>query len=253
METLASARLIDGKGTSESNWEPYISNHVLTNHKIHDLVHASGTVHILAPHPDDEVLGCGGIMQQLSALSIPIHVWAITDGERSHRPTAYRTKEALARLRTLESERALAILSGSIRRTALHIPDGAVAKAERQLAHQLISYIHEKDTVLAPWHLDGHPDHEAVSRAGFYAARWRRCRFIEIPIWGWHWANPVKNELPLDRAVRILLSSDELKCKKLAIQQFQTQLTPDKHINHTPILPEHVLARFHRPFEVVLL
>lgn len=253
METVTPSRFIQGKGTPEASWEPYLRASVLPSYSMMDLIHPDGTVHVLAPHPDDEVLGCAGIMQQLSALAIPVRVWAITDGERSHKATAKRSTDLLARLRTRESEQALAILSSTIQRYALELPDGAVTDAEEQLGHYLSTQIKNNDTVFAPWRLDGHPDHEAVARAGLYAARQQGCRFIEVPIWGWHWADPTKNEFPLHRAARIPLSSDELARKKRAIQQFHTQLHVDADTNQTPILPAFALARFQRPFEVVLL
>lgn len=253
METVTPPRFIQGQGTSEACWEPYINASVLPSGTVTDLIHPSGTVHIVAPHPDDEVLGCGGMMQQLSALGVPVCVWAVTDGERSHPPTPSRTMHSLARLRTRESEQALAILSSAIRRYAVQLPDGAVSAAEEQLGHYLSMKVKKNDTVFAPWRLDGHPDHEAAARAALYAAQQQGCRFIEVPIWGWHWADPTKGEFPLERALRIPLSADELKRKTLAIHQFHSQLGIDEQTNQAPILPDYALVRYLRSFEVVLL
>lgn len=36
---------------------------------------------VLAPHPDDEVLGCGGVIQQAVAMGLPIHVAFLTYGD----------------------------------------------------------------------------------------------------------------------------------------------------------------------------
>ena len=38
---------------------------------------------VLAPHPDDEVLGCGGIIQQAVAMSLPIRVVFFTYGDNN--------------------------------------------------------------------------------------------------------------------------------------------------------------------------
>lgn len=43
----------------------------------------SDRVLILAPHPDDEVLGCGGIIQQSVALKLPVHVVYFTYGDNN--------------------------------------------------------------------------------------------------------------------------------------------------------------------------
>ena len=45
----------------------------------------SGTVLILAPHPDDEALGCGGLIARLCANGNPPHVVIMTGGGGSLR------------------------------------------------------------------------------------------------------------------------------------------------------------------------
>ena len=39
-----------------------------------------GRVLVLAPHPDDEIIGCGAVLKQWSDSGIPIKVVVITDG-----------------------------------------------------------------------------------------------------------------------------------------------------------------------------
>ncbi|WP_178076562.1 PIG-L deacetylase family protein, partial [Pseudomonas sp. 43NM1] len=39
---------------------------------------------IIAPHPGDEVVMCGGLLQLLSALGHPLQLISITDGSASH-------------------------------------------------------------------------------------------------------------------------------------------------------------------------
>ena len=41
--------------------------------------------------------------------------------------------------------------------------------------------------------------------------------------------------------------------KLRAVQAFRSQLDPDATTGQAPVLPEHVLARLTRPFEVVLI
>lgn len=36
---------------------------------------------VLAPHPDDEVLGCGGVIQQAMAMKLPVHIGFLTYGD----------------------------------------------------------------------------------------------------------------------------------------------------------------------------
>ena len=49
-----------------------------------ELVAKNNTVMIVAPHPDDESLGCGGLIAQLCSMGRPPLVVIATDGSRSH-------------------------------------------------------------------------------------------------------------------------------------------------------------------------
>lgn len=44
---------------------------------------AHDRVMVLAPHPDDEVLGCGGILQKIEALQLPLRVVFFTNGDNN--------------------------------------------------------------------------------------------------------------------------------------------------------------------------
>lgn len=245
-------RRIVGTGTSESTWLKWLSKHPLSEGTAGDLVGVGHTVHILSPHPDDEVLACGGLMQQISRLNLSIRVWAITDGEASHpRSSDYRPAQ-LASMRTRESESALTRLAVRAERVRLFIPDGSVARYEAEIVRALTSSLLAGDTVIAPWRLDGHPDHEAVGRAGLQASTVCGCTHLEVPIWGWHWVDPERGEFPLHRAVVIPLSRRDRELKARAIKEFRSPLEPDVVMGAEPVLPGYALVRFRRPFEVVL-
>jgi LmbE family N-acetylglucosaminyl deacetylase len=55
----------------------------------------------VAAHPDDEVLGAGGLISMLAASRARLRLVAVTNGERSHQ--GHGSPAALARRRTTET------------------------------------------------------------------------------------------------------------------------------------------------------
>ena len=86
----------------------------------------------MAAHPDDEVLGAGGILAILAAAGVRVRLVAVTDGEGSH-PDA--DPAVVARTRAAESVVALDRLGASgIEVIRLGFPDTGLAGREEELA-----------------------------------------------------------------------------------------------------------------------
>ncbi|MGD9943396.1 MAG: PIG-L deacetylase family protein [Burkholderiaceae bacterium] len=246
-------RRIVGQGTSEARWQEWFQRRPLPRREIASLLGGSTVVHVIAPHPDDEILGCGGLIRQASRLGAAVRIVAVTDGEASHPRSRYWPTAALARLRTRESERALQRLSVPAQRDRLRLADGKVERHEAELVAALCASVAPGDTVVAPWQLDGHPDHEATARASRMAAHARGARFLEVPIWGWHWADPASEVFPWHRAASLVLDIEDRQAKSLAISSFHSQLRADPSTGKGPVLPGFALERLGRPFEVLFL
>ncbi len=213
---------------------------------------APGRVVVLAPHPDDEVLGVGGTLRRLARAGAAITLVAITDGEASHPRSPTTSPAQLARLRAAERERALAALDiAALDVIRLGIRDGGVAASD--LAARLAPIVRGAELCLAPWERDGHPDHDATGRAAIAACASAGVRLLRYPVWAWHWASPASDDLPWPRARRIALDADTIAAKRAAIAAYRSQHAPlSAAAGDEPILPAAVLARFERPFEVVL-
>jgi len=139
---------------------------------------------VAAPHPDDEVLGCAGVMCWLAEQGHSVEIVAVTEGEASHADSALITPHELVGRRRREQRRALAVLGlDDVPVRRLGLPDAAVARHERALAALLAAELTPDSTVLVPWRHDGHPDHEAVARAGRHAAAITGATCVEVPIW----------------------------------------------------------------------
>ncbi|OZI60630.1 PIG-L deacetylase family protein [Bordetella genomosp. 11] len=244
-------RAIRGTGTSEARWQAWLDRNPPRPIDPRGLAQPSGTLHIVAPHPDDEILGCGGIMREAWRAGVPLSIWAVTDGERSHPDSRTWQPAPLARERIRESAAALALIAPGASRHRLEVADGSVEAFENDIADRLAAAINPRDTVIAPWQWDGHPDHESASRAAFRAARAQGARFLEVPIWAWHWMDPDTGAFPTDRARAVRLGDETLALKRRAVQCFRTQLEADSSTGKPPVLTPTMLQRVDRRFEVI--
>jgi LmbE family N-acetylglucosaminyl deacetylase len=234
-------------GRSEAAWaaSPYLAG-------LADLELPTVTdVVVIAPHPDDEILGSGGLLQVLSHAGADVEVLAVTDGEGSHPNVPSRD---LRRVRTDESTTALLRLglAGATRRR-LGMPDGGITGREAELIDALSSRLRPSSLCLAPWHADGHPDHDACGRAALAAAAATGARLLEYPIWAWHWADPAGHDLPWAACRRLALDRRTSARKRWATSAFHSQIRPyGPPPSGSAIVPAPVLRRFWRPFEVYI-
>lgn len=83
MEDLA-GQPIEGTGTPEAAWRasPYLSE--LSRATLLQLMQGGQRLVVVAPHPDDEVLGCGGLIAAARAAGVPVLIIALTDGEQAY-------------------------------------------------------------------------------------------------------------------------------------------------------------------------
>jgi LmbE family N-acetylglucosaminyl deacetylase len=156
-----------------------------------DPIVGTGTCLILAPHPDDESLGCGGLIAAcVAAGRLPLVV-VLTDGAGSHRSRAY-PPDRLRAVRAREVRTAVGRLGLPAGRVVfLNQPDTAAPSggaAFDAVVARLVALIREQaacSAILAPWWHDPHCDHAAASLAAEAAARVAGVRHVAYPVWGW--------------------------------------------------------------------
>lgn len=138
---------------------------------------------VVAPHPDDEVLGCGGLMRWTAASGRDVVVVAVTDGEASHSRSNRVTPLQLRRWRAEERAEALARLDAPATVISLGLPDQGCSRHREDLVAELTALLRPGDVIVGPAAGDRHPDHVAVASAVSEAAPSVVEQWWEAPTW----------------------------------------------------------------------
>ncbi len=212
----------------------------------------SEPIMVIAPHQDDETLGCGGLIALKRQQGIEVHVVFLTDGGQSPLPPDGGVdREELPRVRVLEARaamRELGVPESSVH--GLGLPDGKLKQlpeaARSEAIDRLCALIgeHEPASVFVPHWDDGHGDHEAGFEMAVEAVRRTNSgiRVFQYTIWG-PWLHPLYRAASLrDLRSAYRLPIGEVQAEKIAaIQAYTSQLVT---------LPAGFLDRFYRPYEL---
>lgn len=188
-------------------------------------VDPGGPVVVVSAHPDDEVIALGAWLCGQTDRDV-LFVTA-TDGESSHPGSPTVTPDDLRRLRPPELVDALEVLGHvSPRIERLGLRDADLPADAAELAAALEPLLAHASLVVAPFHQDGHGDHDVVG-AVVRAVAPATATVWHYPVWLWEWTEP--GEPPwLDRAVSLTGSLDDDAVararKAAALQAFETQV-----------------------------
>lgn len=212
---------------------------------------------ILAPHPDDEILGIGGGILQILQRGGKIHLVYLTDGEGSG---VWPDQAEIKRQRITLSEQVcekLGLVPSNI--TRLHLPDGEVPlfgqRGFVEVVESLKTLINilKPDAIFATHYLDFWPyDHVACAEIAQEAVKQSIIKPQLWYYWVWAWYNlrfrqllnlHYKNMLRVD--IR-----DQHTRKKELINLYLRSLTPDGK-PWSGVLPKVLLSAFNFPFEII--
>ncbi|MBU8537832.1 PIG-L deacetylase family protein [Falsiroseomonas tokyonensis] len=162
------------------------------------LLGPDGAALVLAPHPDDESLGCGGLIAACAAAGRRVTVVVVSDGAGSHPGSEAWPPPRLAALRQAETRAAVTELGLDAGRDLhfLGLPDRAVpwqGPAFDAALARLAQLAPARCTILAAWQHDPHADH-ATSFVLAQALQRRLApgaRLLAYPVWGLAHAHPV--------------------------------------------------------------
>jgi len=130
---------------------------------------------VLAPHFDDEVLGCGGLLAQLTAAGATVRVLFLTDGGGGREAVADRDGY---RLRRRQEALAAAAVLGIAGCDFLDLPDGALAQHLAQAVDGVQEALlgQQPELLLCPSPLEVTADHRAAFAAAHFVLGSRRLR-----------------------------------------------------------------------------
>jgi LmbE family N-acetylglucosaminyl deacetylase len=194
---------------------------------VSDRLPAGARLVVVAPHPDDEILACGGLVAAHAAQGGQVLTVAVTEGEASHGDAPGFNREALAETRRserLQGLRQLGLAQPAV--LALALDDGKVQAQRDTLLEHLMSLLHRDDVVVSTWEHDGHPDHDSTGWAVRLACTAIGCTFLAAPVWMWHWASPGDTRVPWRRMRAMPLSAHDVSRKQAALAAHQSQLVP---------------------------
>lgn len=223
-----------------------------------DTLFGTGDALILAPHPDDESLGCGGLIAACCAMGRPPIVVVLTDGAGSHTGSAAFPPARLVALRAAETRAAVAALGlPSSRLHLMGLPDGQAPRAglPMERAADALAQIARRGgvgTILGTWEHDPHDDHVAAHAIASRAAALAGARLLSYPVWGWALPPWRRLEAGAIAGVRIDIAA-QLPAKRRAIAAHASQ--HGAVVSDDPRgfrLPAPLLDALDQPFEVFL-
>ena len=185
---------------------------------------------ILAPHPDDESLGCGGLIAQARRKGREVRLLILTDGSGSHPLSESFTAEMLRDLReaeTLKAAEALGLAAEHV--TFLRLQDAWVPQtgpAADAVARAVVAAAADADAgaVLTTWRYDPHCDHTAAAViVDAAAADLAGTRILAFTVWGG--ALPPETEVGDGPVAWRLPVEDEREAKRRAIMAHVSQTT----------------------------
>lgn len=249
---LVEDRIIEGQGTCREQWLSAFKQHPLSPLNLEKF--QSKRIVIVAPHPDDEILGCGGLMQQLICLNCRLVIVAVSNGTQSHPHSSKYSPDQLNRIRPQESWVALDRLEVSeyADRIALNLPDGQIHLHTGQLWQALDKLVQAEDILICSYAQDGHPDHEAVGKTVQTFALAHELSYFHVLIWAWHWAQPFDPRINWQQASAYALTEPQLIKKRQAIMQFKSQIEADESTGNAAVLTPAIIERLLMPWEVYL-
>ncbi len=179
---------------------------------------------VVAPHPDDETLGCGALLHDAAGHGIACGIVCVTDGSKSHRDSPSWSPARLAGVRRAEMRAAVACLAPGACVDELGYPDCETpcgGRAATECVDRLDALVPPGALVLSTWGGDPHVDHRRTADLVRRLARRRPdLAVLFYPIWG-----RLSPAMPGGRILRLSASAAAGRAKRAALACHRSQMT----------------------------
>jgi LmbE family N-acetylglucosaminyl deacetylase len=210
-----------------------------------------GNALVIAPHPDDETLGCGSTIARFVAQGRKVRIIAIYQG--SNFPVSkILSPDKIALMRCSELIKGMACL-GLKRENIIffNYPDTSTQENIKEIAYNIAQQIKIFDPgiIFSTHEKDYHPHHNAVAIATKLAIK--KISFKGIYYNYVIWYNPFQalNYLLTLKHVKVR-TGEYLDLKKSAIKEHRSQLENLTGEKDWKGLPSEFVLRFLKPFEI---
>lgn len=212
---------------------------------------------VIAPHPDDEIIGLGGLILQTLEKKGKVTIVYLSDGENSG---IWEDKEEIKKQRIALTEKVckqIQISTDSIYR--FHLADGEISKLKsadfQSVVKRLCTIIEDvkPEAVFATHELDFWPyDHvacanltkEAIEKSGF------KPQLYFYWVWAWYHLKPWNlYKINFKNLFKINIQS-ELSQKQKLMNMYLEPLAPNGN-PWSGMLPKAMLFPFKKPFEII--
>lgn len=207
---------------------------------------------VLAPHPDDEVFGCAGLIQSALASGKRVHVAVATDGEACHAGLTASQQQAMSALRRRET--CTAAMCMGLPQTALSfwsLGDGSLHRQGHALNARIDALIDADTCFVAPWSGDGHPDHAALGLAAEQALSKSDGALLRYAVWSRLVHSPERTALDECAPLRMALTNSSLRAKRMAALCFRSQIRATS--GKPPVITADALTAFVEEPEVFVI
>jgi len=192
------------------------------------LVDKLSSICILAPHPDDETLGCGQLIYEICHNGGDCQVIVISDGEGSHRGCCKTEAKDIVEGRKASCRMAMEKLGLPAENLKfLGIPDGELLANEDIIfdrVKQILGNFH--GILLVPHEQEGWKDHLTVHHVGKRIAEKTGCHLLFYCVW-FYFSMPFRKFLRVIwSSARILRCEEALEKKRLALSIYQNEKAP---------------------------